>query len=137
MAAAIDVADDALRINYKGGAACDAQKAEHAVSARDFLFRVTQQGECKSQLFRKGAVGFRLVHADAQHLGARLFEFSKTILVCLEFLRSARGVGVNVESQDNAAIATEIAQPNQPSRVVGQFKIRRRVSNVQCHPGFP
>ncbi len=131
------MADDALRINYKSGAAGDTQKAEHAVLAGNLLFRVTQQGKRQSQFLRKGAVGFGLVDADAQNLGARLFEPGKTILVCLELLRSARCVGVNVESQDNTAPAPEIAEPNQPSRVIGQVKIRGRVSDVQCHPDFP
>ncbi len=137
MAAAVDVADDALRVNYKSGAAGDTQKAEHTVLAGNLLSRVAQQGKRESQFLRKGAVGFGLVDADAQNLGARLFESGKTILVCLELLRSARSVGINVESQDNTAPAPEIAEPNQPSRVVGQFKIRRRVFDVQCHPGLP
>ena len=135
MAAAVDVADDALRINHKGGAFGHAQKTKHAVLARDLLFRVAQQGKREAQFLCKGTVGLRLVHADAQNLGAFLFKTGKTILVCLEFLRSARRVGVNVESQDDAVFPAEITKPDELACMVSQLKIRRRVSDVQCHPG--
>jgi hypothetical protein len=133
--AAVDVADGARGVYYEGGAFGDAQKAEHAVLAGDFLFRVTQQGEREAQLLRKAAVGFLLVDADTQNLGARCFKGGKTILVCLEFLRSARGTGINVKSQNDTAFSPKIAKPDPVARVIGQFKIRRRVSDVQFHPG--
>ncbi len=137
IAATVYVADDALGINYKSGAPGEAQKAEHAVLSGDFLFRITQQGKRQSQFLRKAAVGLRLVHADSENLSTRFFKRGKTILVCLEFLRSARGVGVNVTSQDHAVFPSKIAQPDPIARVVGQFKIRRRISDVQCHSGCP
>ena len=131
------MANDALWINHEGGAFGNAQKGEHTVFPRDLLFRIAQQRECEAKLFSKAAIILRLVHADAQNLSAGAFKIGKTILVCLQFLRSARRVGVNKESQDNTAFPMEIAQPTLPACVVRQFKIRRRVSNVQCHPGFP
>ncbi len=136
-AAAVDVADEARGVNHESRAFGDTQKAEHAVLAGDFLFRIRQKRKRQAQLLRKAAVGFRLVHADAQNLSARCFKPGKTILVCLEFLRSARRAGINVKSQNDTAFPPEIAQPDQPARVVGQFKIWRRVSDVQCHPGCP
>lgn len=57
-----------------------------------------------------------------------LFKRGKTILVCLQFLRSTRCVGINIESQDDAVFPTEIAQPDCPARVVGKFEIRRLIS---------
>jgi len=66
-----------------------------------------------------------------------LFEIGKTILVCREFLRSTRRVRVDKESQDDTMLPLEIAEPDQPACVVRQFKIRRGVSEVQCHPGGP
>jgi len=59
-----------------------------------------------------------------------LFKRGKTILVCLEFLRSTWRVGINVENQDDTVFPTETAQPDCPARVVGKFEIRRIVSDV-------
>jgi len=135
--AAVNVADYALGVDHECGSFGDAQEAEHAVLPGDFLFRITQQGKSKAQLLREAAVGFSLVDADPQNLGAGLFEIGKTILVCRQFLRSTRRVRINKESQDDAALPPEITEPDQPAGGVRQLKIRRGVSEVQCHPGCP
>ena len=137
LVAVLDVADDAHGVYHESRASCDAQKTEHAVLATDFLLGIRQQRKREAQFLSKAAVDSRLVDTDAQDLSALPFEFGKTILVCLEFLRSAWRTGVYIESQDDTILAAEVTQPNQPSHVVRQFKIRRRVSDVQCHPGFP
>jgi hypothetical protein len=130
LATAVDVTDDTRGVYYEGRAFGHAQETEHPVLAGDFLSRITQQREGEAQFRRKSAVGFRLVDADTQYPGSRALKIGKTILVCLEFLRSAWRVGVNVECQDDTVLAAEITQPNQASQVVRQFKIRCRVSNV-------
>jgi hypothetical protein len=137
LAAAVDVADGALRVNHKRSSFGDTEKTQHAVLAGDLLFRITQQREREAQLLRKVAVGLRPVDADAQNLSAGAFKNGKTILVCLELLRSARRVGVNIECQDDTALPPEIAEPDEPPIVVQQHKIRRRVSDAQYHPGPP
>lgn len=130
------MADDSLGIYDEGCAFGNSPKAEHPVLPADLLLRIAEQRKGQAQLLRKTAVGLRLIDADAEYLGARAFETGKTILVCPELLRSARRVRKNVESQDNGALAPEIAEANHSARVVRQFKIWRRVSNAQCHPGF-
>jgi len=130
------VADDTLGVYKEGCAFGNSPKTEHAVPAADLLLRIAKQRKAYVQLFREAAVGLRLIDTDAQYLGPRAFEIGKTILVCLELLRSARRAGIDVENQDNTAPAPEIAEPNHPARVVRQFKIRRRISDAQCHPGF-
>ena len=124
-----------MRINHKSCSFGDAQEIEHAVLTGNFLFRITQQRECQAQLFGKAAVGRRLVDADSQNLCAGPFEMGKTILVCRQFPRSARRVCVDVKSQNDTALAAEVTQPKQAACVIRQFKIRRRVSDVQCHSG--
>jgi hypothetical protein len=135
--AAVDVANDAYRVDYESGPFGDAQKAEHAVFTGDCLVRIAEQRECKAQLLGEAAVRLRPVDADPQNLGAHLFETGKTILVCLEFLRSTRRVGIDKESQDDATLPTEIAEPDEPAIVVQQHKFRCYVSDVQCHRGIP
>ena len=81
--AAVDMANNAFAINHESSPFGDAQESEHSVLACDSLFSITQEREGKTQLLSKAAVGSRLIHADTQHLGARAFEFGKTILVCL------------------------------------------------------
>lgn len=134
--AAVDTADDARSIYHEGCTFGDAQKAKHTILAADFLLGVAKQRKRKAQLLRKTAIGLRFVDTDTEHLGARAFETGKTILVCLELLRSPRRVGIDEESQDSALPAPEIAEPDHPARVIRQFEIWCRVSDVQYHPGF-
>jgi len=128
--------DGSFGIYNEGRAFGEAPKAEHTVLAADLLLRIAKQRKGQAQLLRKTAVGLRLVDTDAQYLRTRAFEIGKTILVCPELLRSARRICKHVKSQDNAAPAPEIAEPNHSASVVRQFKIWRRVSDAQCHPGF-
>lgn len=130
------MADGSLGIYDEGCAFGEAPKAEHTVAAADLLLRIAKQRKGQAQLLREAAAGLQLVDTDAQYLRTRAFEIGKTILVCPELLRSARRVRKNEESQDNGAPAPEIAEPNHSARIVRQFKIWRRVSDAQCHPGF-
>jgi hypothetical protein len=59
------------------------------------------------------------------------FKQGETSLVRLEFFCSGRGVGENVEREDNVSLAAKFAQLDAIALMVGQFKIRGRVTNLE------
>src|SRR5579884_856584 len=130
------MANHALRVNYKRRAPSDSEKAEDAIFTGDFLVCIAKQRKFQAQFLRKTAVGLRLINADSKHLCTRLLKSGKPILVCHQLPGSARRVRVNKKSQHDTILSTEIAQPNESPGFVGQLKIRRLISNVQCNAGY-
>jgi hypothetical protein len=65
----------------------------------------------------------------------RLFEEGETSLVRLEFLRSGRSVGKNIEREDDVPLATKVAQPDAIALVIRELKVRSGVTNLEWRHG--
>jgi hypothetical protein len=79
----------------------------------DSLFHIAQEGKGKAELLRKSSVRRGHVDADCKNLSSRPLEFGKSILVCLEFLRSAWSVCINKKGQDDTVLPSEITEPDE------------------------
>jgi hypothetical protein len=76
-------------------------------------------------------VGGFTVDADAEDLRLRLFEEGETSLVRLELAGSSGCVGKHVEGEDDIPLAAKVAQLDAIALVIGEFKIRGRVTNLE------
>ena len=61
----------------------------------------------------------------------RLFEEGETSLVRLELAGSGGSVGKHVKSQHDVPLAAKTAQLDAIALVIGKFKIRGRVTNLE------
>lgn len=128
------MANDPLLVHHKRHTLGDAEETQHTVKLGDFSLGVAQKWKAQAELFSKALVGGFTVNADAEDLRLRFFEQGETSLVRLELLGSGRGVGQNVERQNDVLRAAKVAQPDKVAAVIGQFEIGRRVAGLgRCH----
>jgi len=79
-----NVADDASLVHDKSGPVGEAVLfVQDAVLLGNGPLKVAQEREAEAFLFRKGFVGERAVHTDAEDLRARLLEFGDISLIRL------------------------------------------------------
>jgi hypothetical protein len=71
----------------------------------------------------------RGIHADSQHLRARLLKLRETILVRAQLMLSARCPGARKERQNNLFLAEVFAQAHYRPCLIGQFKRWRRFAD--------
>ena len=133
VAAFDDLPDDSLLVDHKRVAVREAEDGnKDIIGARDGLAFVAEDGELDAQGFRKSLVFLAAVHADANHLRAGRFELGDISLIRLQLARSATGEGFDVEGEDDAFLAAEIAQPDRVAILVGQGEVGCCVADFQC-----
>jgi len=83
---------------------------EDVVLARNRLLLVAEDRELDAEGFGESLVLLPAVHADPDHMRARLLEFGDISLIRLELARSATCEGLDVEGQHHALLATKVGE---------------------------
>ena len=131
LAAFRDRANHSLAVDHKGNALGHVnQWIEDAVLLRHFLVFVAQNRKRNVQFVGEIFVALGRIHADPDHLGARLLEFSNISLIRLKLLPSARGESANVEGQHHALFAAEIAEPDGMAVLIIEDEVRGGLANL-------
>jgi len=106
-----------------------------AVGDADLPLRVADQREREVELFREALVLFPRVEADAEDLGVLCLVLLDEVPEPGTLDRSARGVGLRIEPEDDL-FAAQVAQPDGGAAMVDAFEIRSWISGIQ-HAGSP
>ncbi len=125
-----DVLDDAVFVNHESRAVREPVfLVQNTVLLRGRPLEVTEEGKCQAFLLRKGSVGWKTVHADAQDLCAGFLEFGDIRLIRLELPRSASGKGQDIKCQHHILLSQKVAQLYILAVLVRQGEARRFVAN--------
>jgi hypothetical protein len=131
-----NAADDAFAVDHKSDALGDAnQRVQHAVLPRHRLGLIAQHRELQAQLGGESFVARRGVHADPKYLRAGPLEFGDISLIRQELLPSAGRKGADVEGKHHAPLAAKVAELDEPSVLVVESEVGRRLAHAQRAAG--
>ena len=125
------MADGSLLVYHERDALRHAEETQYTIEPGNVLLGVAEQWKLQPELLREALVGSFTVDADAEDLRLRLFEEGETSLVRLELAGSGGSVGKHVKSQHDVPLAAKTAQLDAIALVIGKFKIRGRVTNLE------
>ena len=101
-----------------------------AVGEPDVPSRVAEKGEVEVELLRESAVLVLRVEADSQNLGVRLLELPDVVAEPATFGRSAGGIRLGIEPEDDD-LPEVVSQPNEIPPVILDFEVRRFLAFLQ------